>query len=264
MPRYVIDVQYKGTAYSGWQLQENATETVQAYVEKALTIVLRTPTSVYGAGRTDAGVHATKMPAHFDYEGELHPSFMHAMNSILPRDIAVMAGYKVLIPDFHARFKARRRAYEYHVTYRKTPVKTGLAWWTKPWLDLEKMQEGAKVLMEYSNFKSFAKAGGAEKFICKIAKAEFELVEDGFIFHIEADRFLRGMVRAIMGTLVLMGEGRLDVEGLRKAIEAQDRKAAGPNAPPDGLYLTEVHYPEGSLELIQFKKPEAPVMRVKW
>jgi tRNA pseudouridine38-40 synthase len=264
MPRYVIDVQYKGTAYSGWQLQANATETVQAYVEKALSIVLRTPTTVYGAGRTDAGVHATKMPAHFDYEGELHPSFMLAMNAILPPDIAVMAGYRALIPDFHARYKARRRAYQYHVTFRKTPVRHGLAWWTKPALDLEAMAEGAAILPQYSNFKSFAKAGGAEKFICKITKAYFEPTEDGFIFHIEADRFLRGMVRAIMGTLVLMGEGKLDAAGLRKVIEAENRAAAGPNAPPDGLFLCEVQYPECSLELLPFDKPNAPKMRVKW
>lgn len=264
MPRYVIDVQYRGSAYSGWQLQATTDNTVQANVDRVLGIVLRQPVSTYGAGRTDAGVHAIGLPVQFDYEGEIHPSFRHAMNSILPYDIAVMAVYKALTDDFHVRYKAIRRAYRYRIVFEKTPVSHGLAWWCKTTLDVEKMQEGAQMLKEYSNFKCFAKGGGATNHICLMEEARFIWEGKELVFYIKANRFLRGMVRAIVGTLTMVGEGTLTLEGLRNVLESGDRKLAGPNVPPDGLYLSEVIYPEGMLEEIHFTVPPAPAKRFNW
>lgn len=247
MPRYVIDIRYKGTAYAGWQVQPNA-NTVQAEVDKALQTLLRRPVETYGAGRTDAGVHALKLPTHFDHDAALHPHFQKAMNGLLPRDIAVMQTYQAVDPQFHTRFDATRRAYRYQLILQKDPLMFQKATWFKEKLDLDLMQKGANIIMEYDSFESFCKSNGNNKtFFCKIEKSEFAWEGETLVYHVHADRFLRGMVRAVVGTLTEIGRGKIPLDSLRRILEAKDRKLAGPAVSPNGLYLSEVEYPEGTL-----------------
>lgn len=242
MPRYVIDVHYDGTRYAGWQTQPNAV-TVQSEVDRALTMVLRTPTFCYGAGRTDAGVHALQMPAHFDYDGELHPHFMRAMNGVLPTDIALIRAYEAPNAEFHARFSAKWRSYRYQLIFRKHPHLFHRAFWVKEEIDVEAMQRGAKILLEYDSFESLCKAHGSNKtYLCKMMESYWEWEGDMLVYHVKADRFLRGMVRAIVGTLLLMGTGKLDEQGFRDILEAKDRKKAGGSVVADGLFLDGVGY----------------------
>ena len=240
--RYVVDVRYDGTGYSGWQAQGNAVG-VQTVLNKAIETLLRHPVDAYGAGRTDAGVHALQMPAHFDHEGELHPHFLRALNAILPPDISVMRVYPAPSDAFHARFSAKYRAYRYQMIFKKNPFHHRFAYFIKESLDVEAMQRGAAIIGDYNSFESFCKAGGSNKtFFCKIMDSGFEWEGDMLVYHVKADRFLRGMVRTIMGTLLLMGKGKLDEQGLRRIIEAKDRKLAGTAVFPGGLFLSEVGY----------------------
>lgn len=252
MPRYVVDVAFKGAAYAGWQIQENAV-TVQGELDVALGKVLRATISTYGAGRTDAGVHATKMPAHFDYEGELPKHFMLAVNAVLPRDIAVMKAYRAVAPNFHARFSARERAYRYHLTFFKDPIRHGFSRWVKEEVDMDRLQSAAKVLLEYDSFESFCKTNSNNKtFICNIKESYFAWEGDLLVYHIRANRFLRGMVRTIVGTLLLVGRGVIDEAELRRIIEAKTRQHVGPSELAEGLFLSDVVFPEGSLEEVVF------------
>ncbi|HHG84064.1 MAG TPA: tRNA pseudouridine(38-40) synthase TruA [Bacteroidetes bacterium] len=247
MPRYIIDIRYKGTAYAGWQVQPNAT-TVQGEVDRALQTLLRKPVTTYGAGRTDAGVHALKLPAHFDYEAPLHSHFQKAMNGLLPRDIAIMQTYQAAEPQFHTRFDAIRRAYRYQIIPQKDPLMYQKACWFKEKLALDLMQKGAKTIMEHDSFESFCKSNANNKtFFCKIVKSEFIWEGETLVYHVHADRFLRGMVRAIVGTLLEIGRGKIPLENLKNILAAKDRKQAGPAVTPGGLYLSEVHYPADTL-----------------
>jgi tRNA pseudouridine38-40 synthase len=247
MQRYVVDVRFRGTAYAGWQIQPNC-NTVQSEVDAALSRVLRTTISTYGAGRTDSGVHALKLPAHFDFEGEIPAHFMIAVNAILPRDISIMRIYKAVAHDFHARFSGRGRSYQYHLVFRKDPISYGFSRWVKEGVDVEKMQSAAKIFLEYDSYESFCKSNSNNKtFICKITASYFEWQGESLVYHISANRFLRGMVRTVIGTLLLVGRGLLDEDGLRKIIEGKDRTLAGTSELPDGLFLSDVIYPEGSL-----------------
>jgi tRNA pseudouridine38-40 synthase len=252
MPRYVADIRFKGTAYSGWQIQANS-NSVQAEVDRVLTMVLRVPIACYGAGRTDTGVHAIKLPAHFDYGDNLHPSFFKAVNAILPNDIAITRVYKATDDDFHCRFHAIGRAYIYKMIFQKDPLRHGLTKWIKEKVDVDAMQRGAQILLEYEDFASFHKTRGSQKTtLCTIHSSFFEWEGDTLCYHIKANRFLRGMVRTIIGTLLLMGKGDLNEAQLRKIIEAKDRRHPGPAELADGLYLSEVYYKPGSLEEILF------------
>jgi tRNA pseudouridine38-40 synthase len=252
MPRYVIDVRFKGTAYAGWQVQDNL-PTVQREVDDTLTKVLRTPISTYGSGRTDSGVHAMQLPAHFDYEGELHPHFHKAVNAILPKDIAITKVYRAVHENFHARFHGIARAYRYHLIFQKDPLRYQYTRWVKDALDFDAMFDAADIIMDYDSFECFTKSNGNQKtHICDVIHSYFEWEGDMLVYHIKANRFLRGMVRTIIGTLLLIGKHQLDADGLRRIIESKDRKQAGPAELPDGLYLSEVVYKEGSLEEIPF------------
>jgi tRNA pseudouridine38-40 synthase len=255
MPRYVVDVRYKGTAYAGWQIQPDCT-TVQGELDDTLSKVLRTPISTYGAGRTDTGVHALQLPAHFDYDGELHPHFHKAINAILPKDIAITKVYQAVEGNFHARFSGIQRAYRYQLVFEKDPMHYQFARWIKEKrssLNFEAMFAAAPILLEYDSFECFTKTRGNQKtHICAITHSYFEWEGDMLVYHIKANRFLRGMVRTIVGTLLMIGKGDLDQAGLRKIIEGKDRKAAGPAESADGLYLSEVVYPEGSLVELEF------------
>lgn len=244
--RYVLDISYHGKAYAGWQRQPNA-NSVQEELEKAVATLLRQPIGTIGAGRTDAGVHARQLIVHFDYEAALPANFFYGLNGILPHDIAV---HRLLRPEnqgFHARFDAISRSYEYHLVLQKTPLSYGLAYWVRQELDFASMNQAAKTMTSHQDFASFCKAHGDNKTtLCDLSHAFWEQRGDKWVFHIKANRFLRGMVRAVVGTLIEVGKGKISVDDFREIIEGKDRKLAGANVAPEGLFLTEVAYPEGS------------------
>lgn len=245
MRRYFIYLAYNGENYFGWQTQPNG-ETVQEAIEKALSTLLRTPISILGAGRTDSGVHAKSMIAHFDCDiDDLNiEELVFKLNNFLNRDIVI---YNI-IPvrnDAHARFDAIARTYKYYVTTKKDPFLHKLKYKVHGDLNLEMMNECANVLFDYIDFTSFSKLHSDVKTNnCTIMHAEWVLEGDDYIFTIKANRFLRNMVRAIVGTLLLAGQGKLTPNDMRTIIEAKDRSKAGTSAPAHALFLEEVEYPK--------------------
>jgi len=212
-------------------------------MEKALSTILREEIKTTGAGRTDTGVHAKKIFAHFDTEKILDQDLTRKLNSFLPPDISVKGIFQVK-DDFHARFDATYRTYEYYISLEKNPFTEESAWqhWRRP-LDIEPMNEACKILFEYEDFTSFAKLHTDNKTnLCKIYKAEWEQNGSELKFTVSANRFLRNMVRAIVGTMVDIGAGKLQPEDLRKVIENKNRNSAGTSAPAHGLYLVDVGY----------------------
>lgn len=239
--RYRIELSYVGTCYHGWQSQPNATS-VQETLENALSKVLREKISVTGCGRTDTGVHAEYYVAHFDAESEIDGRLSDRINGLLPSDISVFSISRAT-DSFHARFNATKRSYKYVITQRKNPFLKGFSWYVRCPLDVAKMQEAANRLFDYTDFTSFSKLHTDVKTNnCRICRADFEVCGDQIVFHISADRFLRNMVRAIVGTLVEVGKGRLSVEGFCRIIESKNRCEAGQSVPAEGLFLTEVEY----------------------
>ena len=244
--RYFIELSYDGTAYCGWQVQPNG-ESVQGTLQKALATLLREDIAVTGAGRTDAGVHAAKMVAHMDLSspprGELERGLVYRLNSILPHDIAIHRIYPVP-DDMHARFSARARTYYYYVHTRKSPFLRDRSWRLVKTPDFESMNLAAAVLLEYEDFTSFSKVNTDTKTnICHVRSARWvQLADYEWRFEITADRFLRNMVRAIVGTLMEVGRGQLSLEGFRQVIERKDRSAAGDSVPARGLFLQKVKY----------------------
>ena len=240
MARYFMQLGYRGAPFSGWQVQPGAV-TVQSVLEQALTTLLRTPTAVVGAGRTDAGVNASMMVAHFDADRLLEP---RAVNSLVGPDIAVY-GIRQVHNDAHARFDAIARTYHYRAVERKSPFLYPLTWLTRP-LDYELMNRAAALLLETDDFTSFAKLhSDAKTNICKVTRAEWvaDPATGGMTFVITANRFLRNMVRAVVGTLVDVGRGKMTVEEFAGVIAARNRCAAGTSMPPQALYLAAVEYP---------------------
>ncbi len=245
MHRYFIYLSYKGTAYHGWQIQPNGIS-VQEVLEKALSTILRIETAVTGAGRTDTGVHARLMVAHFDVEIPIVDlnAFVVKLNSILPNDIAVSKILEVH-PEVHARFDAISRSYEYQLVFEKNVFMHDYAMRLFSIPDFKLMNEAAEILKEYADFTSFSKLHTDVKTnICKIIRAEWTWNENSAVFTIEADRFLRNMVRAITGTLLEVGKGKMTLEEFRKVIEMKDRCKAGTSLPAKGLFLTNITYPE--------------------
>lgn len=251
--RYFIQLSYDGTGYHGWQVQPNGVS-VQEVLQKALSTLLRQPTEVTGAGRTDAGVHASMMVAHFDWpadhdgEGcEEMPldctQLTYKLNRLLPPDVAVQA-VRPVGPEMHARFSATRRTYHYYIHTRKDPFLRGYSWQVNVPLDFALMNEAAQVLLEYSDFTSFSKTGTDVKTnICQLTEARWEQLKPGeWRFTVSANRFLRNMVRAIVGTLVEVGRHRMTISQMRHAIEAKDRQRAGESVPGHALYLTNIEY----------------------
>lgn len=240
--RYFIEFSYNGKKYFGYQIQPNAIS-VQEELEKALSTILREKIKTTGAGRTDTGVHAKKIFAHFDTEKTLDQDLTRKLNSFLPADISIKRIFQVR-DDFHARFDATFRTYEYYISLEKNPFTEEAAWqhWRKP-LAIDKMNEACKILFEYEDFTSFAKLHTDNKTnLCKIYKAEWEQNGSELKFTVSANRFLRNMVRAIVGTMVEVGAGRLKPEDMRKVIEDKHRNSAGTSAPAHGLYLVDVGY----------------------
>lgn len=246
MNRYFIYLGYNGKNFCGWQVQPNGT-TVQQCIEEALATLLRQPVPIVGAGRTDAGVHARLMVAHFDWQEPIADLTFLAekLNRLLPKDIAV---YRI-VPvhqEAHARFDAVSRTYKYYLTTRKDPFNYELVYKIPGRLDFEAMNEACRVLFDYIDFTSFSKLHTDVKTNnCRIMQAGWTQEEQGvWVFTIQADRFLRNMVRAIVGTLLEVGRGKLDTEGFRQVIESKDRGKAGTSAPGHALYLVDVAYPD--------------------
>jgi tRNA pseudouridine38-40 synthase len=245
MCRYFIYLSYDGTNYHGWQIQPNGIS-VQEVLMKALSTFLRKPVEVVGAGRTDAGVHARLMVAHFDFDAELDcATVVDKLNRLLPPDVAVHRVRRVK-SDAHARFDATYRTYKYYITTCKDPFSRAFSWRIFQTLDFEKMNEAAQTLFDYIDFTSFSKLHTDVKTNnCKMMYARWEQIgEHNWVFTIQADRFLRNMVRAVVGTLVEVGKGKLTVEGFRKVIEEKNRCSAGTSVPGNALFLVDVGYPE--------------------
>lgn len=240
--RYFITLSYDGTSYHGWQIQPHSTS-VQEELQKALSTLLRESVEVVGAGRTDTGVHASKMVAHFDF-GEVDcRQLVYKLNKILPKDIAVQQVEKVA-DDMHARFSARSRTYHYYVHLDKNPFLRAYSWQVYGEPDFDLMNQAARVLMEYRDFTSFSKVNTDTKTNdCTVTEAHWDRVGDGqWRFTVTANRFLRNMVRAIVGTLVEVGRGRMTIDQLRQVIEAKDRCRAGDSVPGNALFLVDVVY----------------------
>ncbi len=242
--RYFLELSYNGTQYHGWQRQPNAIS-IQEVLEDSLSTVLRTKTDIVGAGRTDTGVHAKQIMAHFDCDSEIEPTRLrYKLNSILPAEIAIKKVH-VVKNDAHARFDAISRSYKYYITFVKDPFQINTSYYLKKPLDVDLMNEAAKLLLNYTNFKCFSKSKTDVKtYNCTITEAFWIQDNNQLVFKISANRFLRNMVRAIVGTLIEIGEHKLNTEDLERIIKSEDRSQAGYSVPAHGLYLTRVQYPK--------------------
>ena len=242
--RYFIELSYNGKAYHGWQIQPNAIS-IQEVLEKGLSTLLKEPIATMGAGRTDAGVHATQLFAHFDTETLFDiKTLIYKLNSFLPEDIAIKSIFKVKA-NSHARFHATSRQYLYRIALEKNPFNKEQTFLLKPKLNIDKLKAATKILLDYKDFQCFSKSNTDVKtYHCNIMKAEWSLVENELHFIIKADRFLRNMVRAIVGTLINIGIGKIEVETLHDIIKSKNRSEAGFSVPAHALYLTKIEYPD--------------------
>lgn len=243
MRRYFIYLCFDGTAYHGWQIQPNDAS-VQETLEKALSTLLRVPVQVTGAGRTDAGVHARQMVAHFDSDRVTDTSQLaYKLNRILPRDISIDR-VEAVGDDMHARFSARRRTYHYYIHTRKNPFCVGRSAQMTYQLDFGLMNKACEVLLRHNDFAAFCKANAdCKTTLCDLYEAHWDEVEPGrWCFTITANRFLRNMVRAVVGTLIDVGRGRVTIDGFRRIVEGGSRSDAGESVPACGLYLWAVEY----------------------
>lgn len=246
--RYFLEIAYNGKNYSGWQIQPNA-PSIQETLTNALSTILREELNIVGAGRTDAGVHASQLFVHFDVDEELDEELVQKLNSFLPDDIVVKNLFLVS-DEAHARFDAVSRSYEYRILLGRDPFTLDTTWQLYyQQLDVDMMNKATAELFNYTNFKSFSKSKTDVKtYNCKVIRAKWILDNNLLTFHISADRFLRNMVRAIVGTLIEVGLGKKTVEDFRKIIESEDRSKAGFSVPPQGLFLVKVAYPEKNLK----------------
>jgi len=245
--RYFVKLSYKGTKYHGWQVQPNA-NSIQAELEKAFSTILQANTPITGAGRTDAGVHARNYIAHFEMDSIIFnndlASLIYKLNSILPYDIAIHE-IKAVKDTAHTRFDAKSRTYQYYISTQKDAFETDTTWLKYGKLDIKKMNSACEILIKYDDFTSFAKLHTDNKTnICDIKSAFWKVDKSMIIFEITADRFLRNMVRSIVGTMVSIGLGRLSLEDFTNIIESKNRNNAGVSAPASGLFLTEIIYNE--------------------
>lgn len=248
LSRYFFEIAYLGTSYHGWQSQPNAI-TVQETIEKGLGTILQEEIQITGSGRTDTGVHCRQQYFHADINKNMRPqTLMKKLNQLLPKDIAIKSINRVN-EKAHARFDAKKRTYEYIVSTYKDPFLINKALYFGKTLDVPTMNEAASLLLGEHDFESFSKVKtDVHTFNCEVYEASWEEKEGLLIFTISANRFLRGMVRAIVGTLLEVGKLKLDVQGFDEIIKAKDRKLAGAAAHPSGLYLTDVAYPEEILK----------------
>jgi tRNA pseudouridine38-40 synthase len=246
MTRYFITLAYHGGSFVGWQRQPKG-ESVQGCLERALSTILRDQIEVTGCGRTDAGVHARHYVAHFDTAQPIPPSFLVGTNSLLPPEIAVYT-YQAMPPTAHARYDAYERAYEYHIVARKSPFERGTVWQypQAQRLDVDKLHEVAAIFPQYNEFFPFCKThSGVDHYRCDLRDAHWELLPDQhrLVFHVTANRFLRGMVRLMVGACVQAGMGQISPDAVRDALERQVALPKHLSVPAEGLYLTRVEYP---------------------
>lgn len=245
--RYFLEFNYRGTAYNGWQKQNNALG-VQQVLEEALAKILRMPVELTGSSRTDAGVHAEQQFAHFDLTEAVADAdlLVYKLNALIPRDVAVQR----IIPvgsEVHSRFAATHRKYEYRITYQKNPFLADLATQMRRNLDVSLMNEAAALLLVHNDFESFSKIHtNVNNFRCTITESRWVESGEMLVFHVKANRFLRGMVRALVGTMLEVGRRKITVHDFEQIILSRNRKNAGAQAPAEGLFLVEVGYP-GSL-----------------
>lgn len=246
MPRYFLEIAYTGTAYSGFQTQLNA-NTIQAEAEKALSVFYRTRFELTGSSRTDAGVHALQNYFHFDADAAILPKHVYNINAILPADIVI----KKIIPvkaGAHCRFDAISRTYKYFITQNKNPFVLNTAYYYPYTLSLDRLNTLAQIAMEYTDFSSFSKRNTQVKnFLCSIKTSEWLIENDCFVYHVSANRFLRGMVRALTGTMLRVARSNSEntEQAFRKIIEAKDCTMADFSVPPHGLFLLRVDFAEG-------------------
>ncbi|MDE6082879.1 MAG: tRNA pseudouridine(38-40) synthase TruA [Muribaculaceae bacterium] len=243
--RYFMKLAYRGGPFHGWQSQPNAVS-VQSEIENALQTVLRKETKITGAGRTDTGVNARVMYAHLDINlpGAMSVErLVTALNRLVGRDIAIYSLTPVA-KDAHARFDATSRTYKYFISLNKNPFLYPLSWQATCQLDVDAMNKASEILLSISDFTSFAKLhSDAKTNICKVTRADWKKNDNFLVFTITADRFLRNMVRAVVGTLVDVGRHKISIDDFKKIIEAKDRCAAGTSMPPEGLFLWDITYP---------------------
>lgn len=242
--RYFIELSYNGKNYHGWQNQPNAIS-VQEFVEAALSTLLKRKAAIVGAGRTDAGVHASQLFAHIDVVKEIEVNeFVYRLNAILPKTIVVNTMFKVK-SNVHARFDALSRSYLYRIALKKDVFSFDYMYYVKPKLNIEAMKIATKILFDYNDFECFSKTKtNVKTFNCNIMDAQWKVVGNELQFTITADRFLRNMVRAIVGTLLNVGTGKLKPEDMHRIIKSKNRGEAGTSVPGFALYLTRVTYPE--------------------
>lgn len=248
MPRYFIQLSFKGTHFHGWQSQNNAV-TVQSELEKALQTLLNEPIKTIGAGRTDTGVHARFYIAHFDTNHPLaidKAQFLYKMNAIIHHDIALYNIYPVNI-ESHARYSALSRTYTYYISKVKDPFNAEFSWYYAVPLNLDIMNEAAAVIKQHSDFTSFSKLhSNVSNNICTVNEAFWTDRGNTIVFTISANRFLRNMVRSLVGTMVEIGRGKIDGAALNSIFEGKDRRLAGYSAPACGLFLTNICYTDMS------------------
>lgn len=243
--RYFIFISYKGTFYHGWQVQPNSV-TVQRLLDEALTTIFSENISTTGAGRTDTGVHALAFCAHFDSSTDnldTDKNLIYKLNSLLPKDISVTSLRKV-IPEANARFSALSRTYKYFISREKDPFSADSSWRVHGNIKIQSMNDASELLLMHSDFTSFSRLhSNAKTNICKIYSAKWDEIGNQLIFTIKADRFLRNMVRAIVGTMIDIGLGKMNLNKFEEIINSMDRSKAGKSAPAKGLFLTEIEYP---------------------
>jgi tRNA pseudouridine38-40 synthase len=242
--RYFIELSYDGSAYHGWQYQPNASS-VQEVLETTLCTLLKEQINIVGAGRTDTGVNASQMFAHFDAKGGFsNKDLIFKLNSFLPKDIAVH-DIRGVNDEAHARFDALSRTYTYRISFKKNVFTYNHAYYLKQALDVEKMNDAAKILLEYRNFKCFSRSNtNVNTYNCIIKRAEWKVEGTELVFTIRANRFLRNMVRAIVGTLIDIGADKMGIDDLHEIIKSGDRTKAGASVPGYALYLTAIEYPD--------------------
>jgi len=240
--RYFIKLSYNGSRYNGWQIQKTGL-TIEEVIEKCLSHLLDKSIDIIGAGRTDKGVHAKEFFAHLDYEKQLDKNLLIRLNAFLPKDIAVYGIYLVT-PQAHARFSANSRIYEYRISLSKNPFWNQLSWHSHyESLNIYLMNKASEILKKYTNFSSFCKFNISNCY-CNIEYAHWNYKEGKLLFEIKANRFLRNMVRSIVGTLLNVGKEKLNIKQFCDIVEAKDRLRVGPSVPAKGLFLKQICYPK--------------------
>ncbi len=241
--RYFLELSYDGTSYHGWQIQKNAM-TVQQELNEAISKILRSEIKTTGSGRTDTGVHANVQVAHFDFDGKIKEDFCRRLNSLLSKQIAAKS-IRPVNESSNARYAATSRAYIYKIHTHKNPFLEGRSYWFSRSLNLDTMNQCCDLICQWQDFESFSKVHtDVNNFNCEIFEANWKSTNEGLEFYVSANRFLRGMVRALVGTMLLVGEEKMDIAAFKEVLESRDRKKAGRSVPAHGLYLMEVNYPK--------------------